>query len=238
MKGKLLSVFGLIILLFGSCCSLDQEAQYPLYPETLDSLPEISSPYMTDEGVEIVVILTEDKKYMLIPVAVENGKPLNYEQRQWGKGRQLDVDAEDFPTLAETGLHSEMEMDQTKMITGRSVVEITELGRPGRLSGAGFIAADEDIISVLSGDNRLVNKLGLTHPQMARPLYHVWNMILTDYELEKLGRFWEHCILYNEKKVFIKAEGSRGWQESLFNDEILGMYQMKRCSRIIIREKM
>jgi hypothetical protein len=202
---------------------------YPCYPETLDAKPVIPSPYTTLDGAEIVTAFTKDQKYTLIPVTVEHGEPLNYKQRQWGKGRQLEVDAADFPTLARTGLHSETELNQTKMITGRSIVEITELGRPGRSSGAGFMSHDEDIVSVLREDNQLVRELGLTHPQMARPLFHVWNMILRDFELKRLGRFWEHIeyILYNGKKVYLKAEGTRGWQESLFDDEILGMYQFE-----------
>ena len=98
---------------------------------------------------------------------------------------------------------------------------------------------DEDIISVLKGDNRLVRELGLRHPQMAKPLFHVWNMILRDYELGRLGRFWDgiEYILYNGRKVFLKAEGSRGWQESLFDDEILGMYQFEMSRELNQDEK-
>lgn len=202
---------------------------YPCYPATLDIKPNIPSPHTTLDAVEIVTAFTKDGKYALIPVTVENGKPLNYKQNQWGKGRQLEVDAVDFPALARTGLHSEAELNRTKTITGRSIVEIAELGRPGRSSGAGFISDDEDIISVLKGDNRLVEQLGLRHPQMARPLFHIWNMILKDVELSRIGRFWEsfEYILYNGQKVFVKAEGTKGWQESLFEDEILGMYQIE-----------
>ena len=202
---------------------------YPCYPETLDARPVVPSPHTTLDGAVIVTAFTKDRKYTLIPVTVENGEPLNYKQGQWGKGRQLEVDAADFPTLAGTGLHSEAELNQTKMITGRSIVEITELGRPGRSSGAGFMSDDEDIISVLKGDNRLVSKLGLSHPQMAGPLFHVWNMILTDVESNRLGRFWEHFeyLLYNGKKVHLKAEGTKGWQESLFEDEVLGTFQFE-----------
>ena len=120
-------------------------------------------------------------------------------------------------------------MSRTKTIARRSIVEITELGRPGRSSGAGFMSDDEDIISVLKGDNRLVEQLGLKHPQTARPLFHIWNMILRDVELRRLGRFWDHFeyVLYNGQKVFIKAEGTKGWQESLFDDEILGKFQVE-----------
>ena len=202
---------------------------YHCYPDTLAAKPNMPSPYRTRDGAEIVLACTRNGDYVLIPVTVENGAPLNYNQRQWGKGRQLKVDVVDFPTLARTGLHSELELDQTKMITGRSVVEITELGRPGRSSGVGFMCDDEDVISVLKGDNHLIRELGLTHPQTAKPLFHVWNMVLADFELGRLGRSWDHMgyMLYNGKKVFLKAQGTRGWQESLFDDEILGMYQFE-----------
>jgi len=212
---------------------------YPCYPQTLPAKPDIPSPYTPRDGAEVVTAFTREGSYALIPVTVENGEPLNYKQRQWGKGRQLQVDAGDFPMLAQTGLHSQAELSQTKTITGRSIAEITELRRPGRSSGAGFMSHDEDIISILKADNRLVTELGLTHPQMARPLFHIWNMILKDVELERLGRYWDHIdyILYNGKKVSLKAEGTRGWQESLFDDEILGMYQIEICRELNQDEK-
>jgi hypothetical protein len=64
-----------------------------------------------------------------------------------------------------------------RTISGRLLAEITDLGRPGRLSIDGFPAEDEDIFSVLKGDNRLVTKLGLAHAELARPLRHVCSMI-------------------------------------------------------------
>ncbi|MHC4165820.1 MAG: HEAT repeat domain-containing protein [Planctomycetota bacterium] len=218
---------------------------YSCYPKMLDSRPNVPSPCTARDGAEILTALMKDGKYALMPVTVENGEPLNYKERQWGKGRQLEVDAADFPTLARTGLHSEEELNRAKTIAGRSAVEITELGRPGRSSGAGFMASDEDIVSVLRGDDQLVRELGLKHPQMARPLFHVWNMMLRDYKLGRLARFWDHIeyISYNGTKVFLKGEGTRGWQESLFEDEILGMYQfevwreLSRSERAFLEEK-
>jgi HEAT repeat protein len=202
---------------------------YSCYPATLDAKPDIPSPHTTLDRDEVVTALMKDGRYAIVPVTVENGKPLNYKQNQWGKGRQLEVDAGDFPTLAQTGLHSEAELIRIKTITGRSIVEIIELGRPGRSSGAGFMGYDEDIISVLKGDNRLVERLGLRHRQTAKPLFHIWNMILRDVELKRLGRFWEpfEYILYKGQKVFVKAEGTKGWQESIFDDEILGKFQIE-----------
>ena len=32
-------------------------------------------------------------------------------------------------------------------------------------------------------------------------------------------------MVYNHRKVYLKFWGSKGWQESIFNDEILGYWQ-------------
>jgi len=207
-----------------------------LYPNTYDRFLDLPSPYTLEDGTEIVVAFTQDEKYVLIPVTVENGKPLNYRNNQWyGKGRQLEVDDSDFPTLARTGLHSEIELDQIKTITGRSIAEITKIGRPERYSNAGFMSHDEDIISVLKGDNRLVTQLGSTHRQMAEPLFHVFNIILT--VKKDSGRGNIGGVLYNQRKIYLKFRGSKGWQESIFNDEILGYWQIEMWRELEKDEK-
>jgi len=149
------------------------------------------------------------------------------------------VDSGDFPVLAKTGLHSESELDRKEMITGMPVSVITYIGRPGRFSWAGFMADDEDIISVLKGDNYLVKKLGLTHPQMAKPLFHVWNIVLKEIELGKWRRFWDNIkyIFYNQGKVILKAEGTKGWQISIFQDEIQGMFDINVRRELALKEK-
>lgn len=206
------------------------QTTYPLYPQTLDMLPDIPSPYKTEEGREILLVFTKDKEYALIPVTVENGKPLHYSRRipsLYGKDRQLQVNSGDFPSLSTTGLHSESQLDTKDMITGIPVSVITYIGRPGGFSWAGFMADDEDIISVLKGDNRLVENLGLAHPQMAIPLFHVWNIILWEVELEKWGRYSSiHSFFYNGRRVILEAEGTKGWQVSIFQDEIQGRFDI------------
>lgn len=183
-----------------------------------------------------MVAFTQDEKYVLIPVTVENGKPLNYKNKQWyGKGQQLEVDALDFPALARTGLHSEIELDQIKTITGSSIAEITKIGRPERYSGAGFMSHDEDIISVLRGDNRLVTHLGSIHPQMAKPLFHVFNIILTVKNDSKRGNIGG--VLYNKRKIYLNFWGAKGWQDSIFNDEILGYWQIEMWRDLDKEEK-
>jgi len=207
-----------------------QQSPNPLYPKVLDKRPAIPSPYLTVKGTEILTAILKNRKYVFIPVTVENGKPLLYSHRVsavYGKDQQLHANRGDFPTLARTGLHAEAELDGKDMITGIPVDLITYIGRPGRFSGAGFIADDENVISVLKGDNDLVRKLGLTHPQMARPLYHVWNMILQEIKCGKLGRFSGiQCFFYNGNKVTLRAERMKGWQVSIFQDEIQGRFDI------------
>ncbi len=202
----------------------------PLYPDVLDKRPAIPSPYTTDEGTEILTAVLTNSQYVCIPVTVENGRPLHYSRRVssvYGKDRQLHVNRGDFPTLARTGLHAEAELDGKDLITGMPVDVITYIGRPGRFSGAGFMADDEDVISVLKADNDLVRRLGLTHPQMARPLYHVWNVILQEIECGKLQRFSAiQCFFYNGNKVTLRAESMKGWQISIFQDEIQGRFDI------------
>jgi hypothetical protein len=200
------------------------------YPYTYDHIPELPSPYTAEDGTEIVVAFTKDNKCTLIPVTIEKGESLGYREWEWEKIRILEVDAENFPSLARTGLHSEVELDHTRWITGRSIAEITDSGRPGASSGLGFMSQEENIISVLKGDNRLVKKLGLTHPQLARPLFHVWNIARwVSYKSRDVGRSIEGVdhFLYNGRKVRIITAGGRGWQSSIFNDEILGKYHLE-----------
>ncbi|MCP5105505.1 MAG: hypothetical protein GY950_19115 [bacterium] len=59
----------------------------------------VSSPFTREDGMETVTAFTKHNKFVVIPVTVTCSRR---------KGRQTDVDAEDFPTLAKTGLHSEV----------------------------------------------------------------------------------------------------------------------------------
>jgi hypothetical protein len=210
---------------------VDQKV-YPLFPEAFDKRPPLASPFMTEDGMDLLLACTKDRKYVLIPVTVENGAPLLYSKRipsLYGKDKQLEVDSGDFPALAKTGLHSELELDEKDRITDIPVSVITHIGRPGRFSYAGFLAEDEDIISVLRGDNFLVKKLGLTHPQMARPLFHVWNIILKEIENGHPRYYFTNIqfVFYNDKNLFLKAQGTKGWQLSIFQDEIQGRFDIE-----------
>ena len=230
MAGALLVTAMLSVILGPEEASAEQitcdERAYPLFPEILDEPPLVPSPFMADDGREIVTCLTRDGNYLLVPVTIENGEPLDYRSNQWwGKGRQLDIDFADFPALARTGLHSEVELDQTLAITGVPIAEITRNGHPEAYSTAGFMADGEGIVSVLKEDNELVRRLGLTHPRCTRPLFHVFNVIQCVRKDSERGNV--AGILYGGRTVHLRFWGHKGWQESIFADEILGYWEIE-----------
>jgi len=199
---------------------------YALYPETMVSPPAISSPSRADDGTEVIVVCTTGRRYALAPVTVPDW---DRQQVPYFKNSLLAVDRQDFPTLARTGLHSDAELARAKRINGLPVHSLCELAKPRRLSGSGFVASDEDLITVLRRDNRLVEKLGLTHPQLARPLLHLVNLILLEYQftdgtwdyLPRVKGSFDHFI-YHGRKVSYKVEFSKFGMRSLFADGVEG----------------
>lgn len=229
MKGIQFLFAGLLLMLSASSCSSQEEngrvdtIPYATYPNVIDEKPDLPSPFTTKNKEEYVVAVTSENQYAIIELSLSN------------EGRmcqQLIVDTADFPELAKTGLHSEERLRTIKTITGRTLDKITELGRPGGLSQAGFMAADENILSVISGDNRIVRKLGLTHPQLSKPLFHILNMMDTDLSLNRWNmarHSWENIsfFYYNNQKVFVEAEDTKGGQQSIFEDGIGGSFFIK-----------
>jgi hypothetical protein len=202
-----------------------------IYPETYAEKPSINSPARINDSIEAIVVLLKTGDYAVVPVTVEHGKPLMYSYRlgtYMGKDNQLAVNTGDFPELGRSGLHDENWLDNKTMITGVPVDVINCVARPNGYSRSGFIAEDEDIISVLKGDNQLVRSLGFTHQQMAIPVFHIWNMILFEIESGNWARFYDNIqqIVYNGNVLNFKASGSKGWQQSIFFDEIQGRYNI------------
>jgi hypothetical protein len=218
----LLGVAGLLTLLMQCSAPGPSLSDYALYPATNAVRPELPSPFVAASGEVYVTAYTIEEEFAIIPVGLSDDR---------GFSPQLLVDTADFPTLARTGLHSEAELDQTTTITGRSVQEITALARPGALSQGGFLAADENILDVIRGDNAIVGRMKLTHPQLATPLFHVLNMIDTDLSLDRWNRAvhrWEHIcyFLYNGQEVWVEAEDTKGGQQSIFADGITGGFHI------------
>jgi hypothetical protein len=233
-SGRILNIVktAFIVSIFTtSILPIVQAQPYQLYPYTYALRPDIGSPSKTDDTIEVILVVTKTDRYGIVPVTVENGKPLVYSYKTgtlMGKDQQVLIENADFPDLAATGLHSEDQLDKKEMITGIPVSVINCTGKPNAYSISGFMAEDEDIISVLKGDNQLVKALGLTHPQLAKPLFHIWNLILKEVELGNWGRFYDNIqhIYYNRNLLNLKASGSKGWQISIFFDEIKGRYNI------------
>ena len=93
------------------------------------------------------------------------------------------------------------------------------------MPGAGFMAGDEDIVSVLMGDNLLVSSMDLTHRDLSKALFHLWNTVLymNDYDDQgTISSEGKDTLFYSGKKIWYSAPNCRGWQYSLFNDSIQG----------------
>ena len=241
-KSRVISLLCLATLSIIPSLIKAQNSSLELYPYLYDLKPEISSPQYLNDTIETILIVTKDKKYGIVPVTMENGNPLVYSYKigtLMGKDKQMQIDVGDFPNLAKTGLHSEEELDKKDLITGIPIDVINCTGRPNAYSISGFFANDEDIISVLKGDNQLVKEMGLTHPQLAKPLFHVWNLILKETELGNWGRFYDNVkqISYNKNLLNFNASGSKGWQISIFFDEIQGRYNIHIDRELTFREE-
>jgi len=203
--------------------ALIQEIPARVYPEINQSRPDLPSPFLAPGGLEYVVAVNREGKFAVVPVTPGN---------EWKICRQLDVDSVDFPSLSATGIHSESDLNHIRSITGRSLDEINRLGRPGGLSHDGFMAGDETVVSVLKADNRIVQRLGLTHPQMARPLFHLLNLLETDMELGRWNmarHSWENIrhVFYNGRKVCVEGYDTKGGQLSIFDDGLEGSFHIR-----------
>ena len=203
----------------------------PLFPFILNSKPLTHSPAASWDTREIIQVKLGEDQYAWFDATAENGDTLNYKKGLKGKGNQVVTNHLDFPSLATTGLHTEEELSTIRSITGKSVSWITVDGRPGGSSGVGFMAEDETILSVILGDNRMVERLGLKHPDLARPLLNGWNIKLLLDQHNALVSSEMHrelsSMFFEGNAISVKISGGRGWQESIFNDEILGSYHLE-----------
>jgi hypothetical protein len=219
--------------------SPNSQETYPVFPQLLDKKPNIPSPYVSKEGNEFILICTGNNQYSIVPVTLTNKGSADSKVRSWGilTGNQLHINEDDFPSLKKHGLHDEKHLKGIHRITWRPVDYISEKGRPNELSTAGFMSEQEDIVSVLIGDNRIVSRLGLKHQQTARCLFHIFNLIIEVYkhgqaeahsykEFVRWKNYEKMCeiryVFYNRQKIPITIALSVGFQYSIFNDEIRG----------------
>jgi hypothetical protein len=100
-----------------------------------------------------------------------------------------------------------------KEVAGRPVADLEKDMRPGAMSAKGFLGKDERLLDVLAGDNRyVVDRLGLTHQELARHLHLLGAVALKHSEEGSVE------ITYHGKKFRLAARLSRGYQDSPFKD--------------------
>jgi len=195
---------------------------YKLYPEVNVLKPDLPSPFEF-KGREYVIAVTKAGEFAILDVTLGNDRAIC---------QQIVFDTVDFPGLKQTGLHDESNLMSIAKITGWTLDTINMLGQPGGLSHAGFMDYGEDIISVIAADNQVVKLLGLTHRQMAKPLFHVLNMMDNDLGLNRWNmakHSWDNIqsFFYHGRKVNVIAYDTKGGQLSIFNDGIEGAFHIK-----------
>jgi hypothetical protein len=195
---------------------------YNSYPEVNVVKPDLPSPFEF-LGREYVIAVTKAGEFAILDVTLGNDRAIC---------QQMVFDTIDFPQLKQTGLHDEENLMGIATITGWTLDTINLLGLPGGLSHAGFMDYGEDIISVIAADNQVVKLLALTHQQMAKPLFHVLNMMDHDLALNRWNmakHSWENIesFFYNGREVKVIAYDTKGGQKSIFNDGIQGAFHIK-----------
>jgi hypothetical protein len=143
---------------------------------------------------------------------------------------QLRADDE-FPHLVAHGLHDPAHLATLTHINGRALADIDRDARPGALSEDGFMAADETVVAVMAADDRLVRAMGLTHADLARPLWHIWNLMQIDLDLQRWNMAhhrWENVrrLKYNGQWITVDAHDTKGGQQSPFGDGLDGGFWM------------
>lgn len=208
-------IIPVLVIVLAAATLVHEGREYPLYPTVTATCPQLPSPCTAVDGREYVIVRLHDASYAVVDVTIAD------------HADQVRVDAADFPALAGTGLHGPVRLAAVTSITGRSLAAIDSLAAPGVLSTEGFRAADEDVLSILLGDDALVRAMGLSHPELARPLFHVWNLIQTDLALDRWSmrhHQWRNveAMKYNGSWVLLDAHDTKGGQRSPFDDGLQG----------------
>jgi len=170
-------------------------------------------------GTEVIISLNVIGEYSVLPITQEKGEIYSCLYDLNGKGDQVWVDEPDFHSLGKTGLHSEGELNKKTMITGRSIEVINFISKPNRFSDAGFLAEDEDVISVLKRRQQNCYENGNGSFSDGKTFISYLECTSGDY-LE--GQSDTATIYYNSNKVNIIRTWLNGYQESIFHDEIEG----------------
>lgn len=105
-------------------------------------------------------------------------------------------------------------IDRMTTLTAKPIEEIEWDARPGGLSSDGFLGEGERFKERLKTDNNFVRSRGFTHQQLAEPLFAVMNI------LDRIAATRFNDFTYRGHHYGARYESYRGFQESLFNDNL------------------
>ncbi len=130
-------------------------------------------------------------------------------------GTQKDTSDQKDPAAATTELEQQNgsestspvidELERTGALNGISLEELEERMRPGEMSDSGFLGKNERLLDVLREDQATVDRLGVTHKEIARVLKEVVGFGYGKYEGHYKGRTYQ-----------VNAEMTFGFQDSPF----------------------
>ncbi len=126
-------------------------------------------------------------------------------------------------------LKEKAQIETLTSINGLSIAEIEQRARPGAYSQAGFIGKEESFKEVLRKDWETVEKLQVTHSELAEHLSYIIYLAERAPKSTKKGYFDPVVIEYNVKdlknntisaeapqKLEVVLMGTMGYQEDLF----------------------
>jgi hypothetical protein len=100
-------------------------------------------------------------------------------------------------------------------LNGQKIADLESDMRPGASSTAGFLGAGENLLDVLVADNRyVVEKLGLTHQELARHLHAMATIGFWQLKHDQKGT----PFTYLGRSFKVTLVCTRGSQPSPFND--------------------
>ena len=110
------------------------------------------------------------------------------------------------------GINDDQTIRNLTHINGIPISALENAARPGHSSDAGFLNATERLVDVLAADNALVRARGLTHQQVAEPLFYMMSM------LDRLRADSINELFYRGRRYAVALTRWRGVQATIFND--------------------
>lgn len=130
------------------------------------------------------------------------------------------LDKADPTRVMATDIGSVIELCNLKEINGVVISKIEERARPEAWSDSGFLGKNDNLIEVMKKDWQTVDKLGITHIELADHIKTIWNTIekngINKTVLYDLSLLKGNTINSKEQKLYGKINSCAGYQGDIF----------------------